>query len=194
MRHGRKQKSSIQIQRKNIIRAASICIVNKGVSGCSMKDIEEVSNLSPGQIYRCYESKNEIVEGVIENNIEEICNSLPMIYKQQSLLEYILSGDVLKLDVELSFVLKLNAILRIEAMFHQDLRESIQHYHSILMKEHMRLISFYYPELDGDYKNMFPWLVDVFLLGVTHDHCLIRKTVLNSEQSIKTLRELLKQN
>lgn len=56
-------------RRSEIIQAARRCFRQKGLHTTSMADIAREARLGPGQIYRCFQNKDAIVEAIIEDII-----------------------------------------------------------------------------------------------------------------------------
>lgn len=55
-----------EARRNTIIQAARNCFREKGLHGTSMADIAREAQLGPGQIYRCFQNKDAIVEAIIK--------------------------------------------------------------------------------------------------------------------------------
>jgi TetR/AcrR family transcriptional regulator, repressor for uid operon len=52
-------------RRKQILQVAAQWFVKRGFHGTSMKDICDAANMSPGTLYHYFESKTEIIAGII---------------------------------------------------------------------------------------------------------------------------------
>ncbi len=61
-----------QAQRERILSASQTCFVQSGFHAASMATIAETAGMSPGLIYRYFESKNAIVLAIIENQLEVV--------------------------------------------------------------------------------------------------------------------------
>jgi AcrR family transcriptional regulator len=61
--------SRYQAQRERIMCAAYKCFVRQGFNAASMATIAETAKMSPGLIYRYFESKNEIILAIIERQL-----------------------------------------------------------------------------------------------------------------------------
>lgn len=55
--------------REKIITAARSCFAKQGFAGTSMKDIQEASGFSRGNLYHHFKTKEEIVQIIIEQNL-----------------------------------------------------------------------------------------------------------------------------
>jgi len=64
-----------QIKSK-IFDAASEIIIDEGLAKLSIRKIADKIEYSPGVIYNYFKDKNEIVELIIDENIQRICNSM----------------------------------------------------------------------------------------------------------------------
>ncbi|HHS9922792.1 TPA: TetR/AcrR family transcriptional regulator [Klebsiella variicola subsp. variicola] len=156
------QKPTLTVQKNKITDAAGKCIISKGVSGSSMKEIQDASGMGAGQIYRHFSSKMKIVESVVEKNVTEQCDILPVIYSaaerdiSDSLYDVLDSKGVLR-------ILRLNTILRVESMTHPELKKTYVRNYQLIEREHMRLLSHFFPKLTCSEKERIMSLVDMFL-------------------------------
>lgn len=71
-------------QRERILLAAKKCFVEHGFHAASMGDIAHEADMSPGLIYRYYESKSAITVAIMERELEE---------SRESIRELISAGD-----------------------------------------------------------------------------------------------------
>lgn len=60
-----------QAQRERILAAAQQCFIEHGFHAASMAEIAEASAMSPGLIYRYFDSKSSIILAIIERLVEE---------------------------------------------------------------------------------------------------------------------------
>lgn len=65
-----------QTQRSRILCAATVCFVESGFHSASMAKIADTAGMSPGLIYRYFESKNSIILAIIEQQLEESRNKI----------------------------------------------------------------------------------------------------------------------
>lgn len=72
-RHERATKSEARTrqQRERILNAARSCFVKHGFHTASMAKIAETAGMSPGLIYRYFDSKNDIILAIIEQQLED---------------------------------------------------------------------------------------------------------------------------
>lgn len=184
------QRSTFTVQKNKITDAAAKCIIHKGVSGSSMKEIQDASGMGAGQIYRHFRSKMEIVESVVEKNVAEQCNILPVIYSHaernapDSLYAIINRKDVLS-------TLKLNIILRVESMTHPELKKTYARGYQVIEREHVRLLSQVFPELSSGEKFNLMTYIDVFLLTWGGMDSVMLKGALYKKVSLACLQEEL---
>lgn len=59
-----------QAQRERVLIAAQKCFVQDGFHAASMASISATADMSPGLIYRYFESKNEIIIAIIERQLQ----------------------------------------------------------------------------------------------------------------------------
>ena len=57
-------------QRERILDAAEMCFIQSGFHGASMAHIATTAGMSPGLIYRYFDSKSAIVKAIIERHLE----------------------------------------------------------------------------------------------------------------------------
>ncbi len=60
-----------EAQRSRILDAAQACFIRHGFDAASMAEIAAAASMSPGLIYRYFSSKNAIILGIIERQLEE---------------------------------------------------------------------------------------------------------------------------
>lgn len=65
-----KAEARTQAQRERILNAAQQCFVEHGFHSASMANIADTAEMSAGLIYRYFESKNEIIVAIIEQQLE----------------------------------------------------------------------------------------------------------------------------
>lgn len=65
-----------QAQRERILCAAQQCFVEHGFHAASMGDIAKTAGMSPGLIYRYYDSKSTIILAIIERQLVETRNNI----------------------------------------------------------------------------------------------------------------------
>ena len=65
-----------QAQRERILAAAQKCFVEHGFHAASMGDIAHQAGMSPGLIYRYYDSKSTIIVAIMERQLEESRDSI----------------------------------------------------------------------------------------------------------------------
>lgn len=60
-------KSLKKLERRNLIIEKTLALIaQKGIDGVSISEIAKTTSLGPGQIYRCFQDKNEILKHVIQ--------------------------------------------------------------------------------------------------------------------------------
>lgn len=69
--HFTKAEARTQQQRERILGAARSCFVKHGFHAASMAKISETAGMSPGLIYRYFDSKNAIILAIIEQQLED---------------------------------------------------------------------------------------------------------------------------
>jgi len=57
-------------QKKRILDAAQTCFIESGFHSASMAKIAQTAGMSPGLIYRYFESKNAIIRAIVESQLE----------------------------------------------------------------------------------------------------------------------------
>ena len=77
-------------QRERILRAAKRCFVEHGFHAASIADIARTAEMSAGLIYRYFDSKDAIVRGIVDRQIEEARVLLDSIGSAEDLVAAIL--------------------------------------------------------------------------------------------------------
>jgi AcrR family transcriptional regulator len=79
-----------QAQRERILRAAKRCFVEHGFHAASIADIARTAEMSAGLIYRYFDSKDAIVRGIVDRQMEEARGLLDAIGSAEDLVAAIL--------------------------------------------------------------------------------------------------------
>ena len=70
--------------RERILQAARTCFARQGFAGTSIKDIQDVSGFSRGNLYHHFKTKEEIVQIIIEQNLGSVCELIDLIILNSS--------------------------------------------------------------------------------------------------------------
>jgi AcrR family transcriptional regulator len=73
-------------QRERILRAAKRCFVERGFHAASIADIAKTAEMSAGLIYRYFDSKDAIVRGIVDLQLEEARTLLDSIGSAEDLV------------------------------------------------------------------------------------------------------------
>lgn len=68
----RRAQARVAAQRTRILQAAEKCFVERGFHAASMAEIAAHAGMSPGLIYRYFESKNAIIQAIVERQNDEV--------------------------------------------------------------------------------------------------------------------------
>lgn len=82
-----KSEARTQAQRERILAAAQSCFVQSGFHAASMAMIAETAGMSPGLIYRYFESKNSIILAIIEQQLEVVRGKIRQLRASSDLAE-----------------------------------------------------------------------------------------------------------
>jgi AcrR family transcriptional regulator len=88
--HARDAGERARAQRERILRAAKRCFVERGFHAASIADIAKTAEMSAGLIYRYFDSKDAIVRGIVDRQIEEARGLLDAIGSAEDLVAAIL--------------------------------------------------------------------------------------------------------
>ncbi|MDO5506245.1 MAG: TetR/AcrR family transcriptional regulator [Pseudoxanthomonas suwonensis] len=66
----------VQAQRERILQAAQKCFTEHGFHAASMAAIAETAQMSPSLIYRYFEGKSQIIQGIVERQLELMVEDL----------------------------------------------------------------------------------------------------------------------
>ncbi|PJR68116.1 hypothetical protein CWM52_00020 [Raoultella sp. T31] len=133
-----------------------------------MVDIATYSQMSVGQIYRCFESKMEIAKEALKDNFGKQIQLLTLIYTQPDPIDYILSSNMVKNKNSLvQPVFDLKLIFRTESMFYPELSGLQYEYEQKLIKKHLSLIQSG-TLFSHDYNvEMIPEIIDFLITETT---------------------------
>ncbi len=76
-------------QKERILTAARACFVESGFHAASMATIAETAGMSPGLIYRYFESKNAIILAIIEQQLAESRRRIRELHSSENLAQRI---------------------------------------------------------------------------------------------------------
>lgn len=65
-----KAEARTQAQRERILQAAQCCFIEYGFHAASMARIAETAGMSPGLIYRYFDSKSAIIQAIVERQLD----------------------------------------------------------------------------------------------------------------------------
>lgn len=82
-----KAESRTQVQRERILAAARTCFVESGFHAASMASIAETAGMSPGLIYRYFDSKNAIILSIIEQQLDVVRHKIRQLHASSDLAE-----------------------------------------------------------------------------------------------------------
>ncbi|NOY84173.1 MAG: TetR/AcrR family transcriptional regulator [Nitrospirae bacterium] len=74
-------------RRLQILEAAAICFIRRGFHQSSMQEICSQAKMSPGALYRYFESKSQIIEAIAEEDRSETKHFLDEIQQHDSFIE-----------------------------------------------------------------------------------------------------------
>lgn len=73
---GTNRDARAQAQRDRILDAAQKCFTERGFHGASMALIAETAQMSPGLIYRYFDGKSQLIQGIVSRQIELMAEDL----------------------------------------------------------------------------------------------------------------------
>lgn len=76
-----------EAQRQRILAAAERCFIEHGFHAASMSVISSAASMSPGLIYRYFESKSAIVLAIIQRHLAEACSDIASLQSGNDLIE-----------------------------------------------------------------------------------------------------------
>jgi len=79
----------VQAQKERILSAAHSCFVDSGFNAASMATIAETAGMSPGLIYRYFESKNAIILAIIEQQLTDARRRIRELHSSENLAKRI---------------------------------------------------------------------------------------------------------
>lgn len=128
----------VEARREQILKAAERCFARSGYHATTMQDVCHEADLSPGAVYRYYEGKQEILEAVFEQSMEENVQMFAMLEQVED------PREALENMMEFGFR------LLDDPAQHQDMRLGLILYGESLLDEKMTLA----------YRTLFRRIVD----------------------------------
>lgn len=154
-------------QQDSITKAASIAIRSKGIDGCSMKDVAQIAKLSPGQIYRCFSSKMEIIEKLIKDCFRLQKQIFALIYEQPDPADYILSKRFTIHKAEIGIEPDLILILSVESMHYAQFKKTLLYAEQELKQECIRTAKSKNQKFSHHNDEVFVGILFMFLDTIT---------------------------
>ena len=93
-----KSESELLKGRERILMAARECFAVNGFAGTSIKDIQEKSGFSRGNLYYYFKTKEEIVQLIIHQNLSQFCSHIDDILYGAKTKNYDLSQTIKELS------------------------------------------------------------------------------------------------
>jgi AcrR family transcriptional regulator len=84
---GAESTSRADAQRDRILCAALKCFIERGFHAASMANIAELAQMSPGLIYRYFESKNAIVLAIVQRQLAEKQTAIRELQSSEQILD-----------------------------------------------------------------------------------------------------------
>lgn len=78
-----------RVQKERILNAALTCFIDSGFNAAGMATIAETAGISPGLIYRYFESKNAIILAIIEQQLAESRRRIRELHSSENLAQRI---------------------------------------------------------------------------------------------------------
>lgn len=129
--------SSSEMKRLYLTEVVTHCIREKGISGTSMSDICHRSNMSPGNIYRYFNGKMDMVHASLKLNFSRQIMLLPDIYAQNNPLDYILKANFIGSNNPLHLIYDVKTVFCIEKMYYKDLARVFNRETHQLLESHL---------------------------------------------------------
>jgi len=84
-----KSAQRVRLQKERILCAAQTCFIDSGFNAAGMATIAETAGMSPGLIYRYFDSKNAIILAIIEKQLAESRRRIRELHSSENLAERI---------------------------------------------------------------------------------------------------------
>jgi len=81
-RSSKLQEEALLKGRERILLAARACFAKQGFAGTSIKDIQDASGFSRGNLYHYFKTKEEIIHIIITQNLGKFCDRVELILKE----------------------------------------------------------------------------------------------------------------
>jgi len=143
------------------------CIREKGISGTSMSDICNRSNMSSGSIYRYFNGKMDMVHASLKLNFSRQILLLPSIYAQDNPLDYILRTNFLDSKNTLHYIYDVKSIFCIEKLYYKELCEFFNHETHHLFERHLISIINHNRSISLEEAKAMAEIVEFFITDTT---------------------------
>lgn len=93
-----------EMRRRQVIDAAADCFRQEGFHGTSIARISKASGMSPGHIYHYFDTKEQIVEALVEQEENELADLLLILKEEQPEADFV-DSVVQQIDIMLERIL-----------------------------------------------------------------------------------------
>jgi TetR/AcrR family transcriptional regulator, repressor for uid operon len=90
-----------QARREQVLAAARLCFARKGFQGASMAEISKTAGMSPGHIYNYFESKKDIVAGIVAQDLGRRMEMMEQIRRNTDVMRALVDFAHLGVDANL---------------------------------------------------------------------------------------------
>ncbi|WP_337843081.1 TetR/AcrR family transcriptional regulator [Rheinheimera sp.] len=184
-------------RRAQVINAASDCFRRKGYHGAGMAEISKTAGMSAGHIYNYFDSKEAIIEAIVERDKEEMFSVFNGFLEQQGdLLNIMLDGaeagvekhlDVERAALELEMLSEAARNAKVATLLQQGDAAARALMKQLMQSERSQIRHLPEHELEGRIAVMFAMITGLMLRRVLHP-ALEKNTV---QQALKPLIKTL---
>lgn len=159
--------SSSEMRRLYLTEVVTHCIREKGISGTSMSDICNRSNMSPGNIYRYFNGKMDMVHASLKLNFSQQVMLLPDLYAQKNPLDYILKTNSIGSNNSHHLIYDVKTIFCIEKMYYKDLARIFNREAHQLLESHLTNIINQNSSINLKEAREMAEIVELFIIDTT---------------------------
>ena len=178
-----------QARREQVLAAARECFSRKGFQGASMAEISKTAGMSPGHIYNYFESKGDIVAGIVAQDLEQKMQMMEQIRQNADVLRALVEFAHLGVDANIDpKVAALNLEIMAEAARNPEIGALVVENNQIGRRYFFELLRSVLSEEDVSDHDLAGRSEAIRALFEGLNQCIVGNPQLDKEATLKAIR------
>ncbi|MGO2562885.1 MAG: TetR/AcrR family transcriptional regulator [Pseudoalteromonas nigrifaciens] len=187
----------VEARRTQVLDAAADCFRRKGYHGAGMAEIARTAGMSAGHIYNYFESKEAIIESIIEQDMQEMFSIFQEFEEQPGDILTILLGSLHKgvqrhMDtgacvIDLDMMAEAARNNKVATLLHEADTQARDRMRQLLISDRSLLKSHSEQELDSRINVIFSMMAGLFLRKMLYPELTEETVLIALRPAMKTL-------